>query len=290
MAGISRDAVTQTVVGSPGVYDPQRNLMALTGGLPDWDRPEALAGLRAAFGPALAIENDVDAAALAERALGHGRDVDDFAFVHVGTGIGMGLVLGGRLHRGVHGVAGEIAFLPIGGGWEDDPEEARRRGALETIAGADGVVRAARRAGLPGLSAQAVFEAAARATSARRGGRARGAPGRRRHLLRDHRGRPVAHRPRRRHRPGTRIRRERSPPNCAPCRPGAARGPGERARHGRGRGRLPGRGDVPRLESAGLPAAHPRAALAPAYPLTLGPAFVIVMRSTTRLSRSMAAR
>lgn len=61
--GITRAEVIQTVVGSPGVYDPQRNLMALTGGLPGWDRPEALAGLRAAFGPGLAIENDVDAAA-----------------------------------------------------------------------------------------------------------------------------------------------------------------------------------------------------------------------------------
>src|ERR1700749_4822159 len=62
--GIPRAEVTQTVVGSPGVYDPQRNLMALTGGLPDWDQPEAVARLRAAFGPGGAIENDVDAGAL----------------------------------------------------------------------------------------------------------------------------------------------------------------------------------------------------------------------------------
>ena len=96
------------------MYDRQRDVIALTGGLPGWDRPEALTGLREAFGEGLTIENDVDAAALAERALGHGRDADSFAFVHVGTGIGMGLVLGGRLHRGVHGVAGEIAFLPLG--------------------------------------------------------------------------------------------------------------------------------------------------------------------------------
>ena len=237
-AGISRESVTQAVVGSPGVYDPQHNLMALTGGLPGWDRPEALASLREAFGPALAIENDVDAAALAERALGHGRDVDNFAFVHIGTGIGMGLVLGGRLHRGVHGVAGEIAFMPLGsaGSADDhqgdhdhdsgaepaingysgvgsgangdsgadgdsdgdsgaadpgpdsatdpgpdsatdagadsdgdsggdpgvDPEEARRRGTLEVAAAADGIVRAARRAGMRGsVSARSVFEAAA---------------------------------------------------------------------------------------------------------------------------------
>jgi predicted NBD/HSP70 family sugar kinase len=181
-AGISRESVTQTVVGSPGVYDPQRNLMALTGGLPGWDRPEALAGLREAFGPAVGIENDVDAAALAERAHGHGRCVDSFAFVHIGTGIGMGLVLGGRLHRGVHGVAGEIAFMPLGdtrpfpaaadvdaagpdAGADVDPEEARRRGTLETAAAADGIVRAARRAGMGGpggpVTARSVFEAAA---------------------------------------------------------------------------------------------------------------------------------
>ncbi|MGH3208934.1 MAG: ROK family protein [Trebonia sp.] len=197
-AGITRAQIIQTVVGSPGVYDPQRNLMALTGGLPGWDRPEALAGLRAAFGPALAIENDVDAAALAERALGVGQEADNFAFVHVGSGVGMGLVLGGRLHRGVHGVAGEIAFMPLGRdpqAWMDtegdtgsgsagagdtgsgdgdervtagpegviiDPAEARRRGTLEIAAGADGIVRAARLAGLTGLATpQAVFEAAA---------------------------------------------------------------------------------------------------------------------------------
>ena len=195
-AGISPAAVIQTVVGSPGVYDRQRDVIALTGGLPGWDRPEALAGLREAFGEGLTIENDVDAAALAERALGHGRDADSFAFVHVGTGIGMGLVLGGRLHRGVHGVAGEIAFLPLGavpaastplamaapdgastvgpapdgtrtggaasdGADRVDPEEARRRGTLETAAAADGIVRAARRAGMTGpVSARTVFEAA----------------------------------------------------------------------------------------------------------------------------------
>jgi predicted NBD/HSP70 family sugar kinase len=106
--------------------------------------------------------------------------------VRVGSGVGMGLVLCGRLHRGVHGVAGEIAFLPLGGkpqAWAGpsaatydgdervsagtegvivDPAEARRRGTMEIAAGADGVVRAAHRAGLGDLfTAHAVFEAAA---------------------------------------------------------------------------------------------------------------------------------
>jgi len=160
--GVARPSLTQTVIGSPGVYDPRRNAMKLTGGLRGWDRPAALAGLREAFGSSLVMENDVDAAALAERALGHGRDVDHFAFVHIGTGIGMGLVLGGQLLRGAHGVAGEIAFLPLTGGSGADEQEVRKRGTLEAAASADGVVRAARRRGMRGpVSARRVFEAAA---------------------------------------------------------------------------------------------------------------------------------
>ena len=159
-AGTSRQAVTQTVIGTPGVYDPKRNAIALTGGLAGWDRPAALAGLREAFGSSVALENDVDAAALAERTHGYGRDRESFAFVHVGTGIGMGLVLGGRLHRGVHGVAGEIAFMPLS---DEESSEARRRGPLEAAAAASGIVRAARTAGMRGaVSARSVFAAAAR--------------------------------------------------------------------------------------------------------------------------------
>jgi predicted NBD/HSP70 family sugar kinase len=159
-AGTSRQAVTQTVIGTPGVYDPKRNAIALTGGLAGWDRPAALAGLRDAFGSSVALENDVDAAALAEQTHGYGRDRESFAFVHVGTGIGMGLVLGGRLHRGVHGVAGEIAFMPLS---EESSSEARRRGPLEAAAAASGIVRAARAAGMRGaVSARSVFAAAAR--------------------------------------------------------------------------------------------------------------------------------
>jgi predicted NBD/HSP70 family sugar kinase len=161
-ASVPRSAITQTVIGSPGVYDPRRNAMKLTGGLRGWDRPAALAGLREAFGSTLVMENDVDAAALAERALGHGRDVDNFAFVHIGTGIGMGLVLGGQLLRGAHGVAGEIAFLPLSGGAGVDEDDARKRGTLEAAASASGIVRAARRGGMRGpVSARRVFAAAA---------------------------------------------------------------------------------------------------------------------------------
>jgi len=162
-AGLERAAITQTVIGSPGVYDPRRNAMALTGQLAGWSRPAVLTGLREAFGQDLVVENDVDAAALAEQAHGHGREFASFAFVWIGTGIGMGLVLDGKLHRGVHGVAGEIAFMPFSEGRGTDEGDARRRGALEASASASAVVRAARRAGMRGpVSARRVFAAAAR--------------------------------------------------------------------------------------------------------------------------------
>jgi predicted NBD/HSP70 family sugar kinase len=108
------------------------------------------------------VSRPVSAMIRCERALGHGRDVDHFAFVHIGTGIGMGLILGGQLLRGAHGVAGEIAFLPMSGGMGADEHEARKRGTLEAAASASGIVRAARHGGMRGpVSARRVFAAAA---------------------------------------------------------------------------------------------------------------------------------
>jgi predicted NBD/HSP70 family sugar kinase len=162
-AGISASQLTQTVIGSPGVYDPKLDTLTLTGGLSGWDSPAVLPALRDEFGPALMIENDVDAAALAERVHGHGRDVDSFAFVSVGTGIGMGLVLDGKLRHGSHGVAGEISYLPFAEGAGSDVRDARKRGSFDASASAAAVVRAARRAGVRGASsAEKVFAAAER--------------------------------------------------------------------------------------------------------------------------------
>lgn len=161
-AGIKPEQLTQTVLGSPGVYDARLDALTLTGRLSGWDSPATLAALRDRFGPSLIIENDIDAAALAERVHGHGRDVDSFAFVSVGTGIGMGLVLDGKLRHGAHGVAGEIGYLPFTEGSGSDPRDARKRGGFDASASAAAVVRAARRAGVRASSAEKVFAAAAR--------------------------------------------------------------------------------------------------------------------------------
>jgi predicted NBD/HSP70 family sugar kinase len=161
-AGLTRSKVTQTVIGSPGVYDPDRGALTMARNLPGWEQPVVLTELRRLFGRTTVIENDIDVAAVAERDHGHGRGVDTFAFVSIGTGIGMGLIVEGKLHRGAHGAAGEIGYLPLTDG-DVDPVEARRRGTFEAAASASAVVRNARRAGAgKSLSARRVFADAAK--------------------------------------------------------------------------------------------------------------------------------
>ena len=160
-SGVAQELITDVVVGSPGVYDPRRDVLLQVGGLPGWGHGSVVAELRRAFGPNMVLENDVNLATLADRDHGHGRQVENFAFVSVGTGIGMGLVLSGQLHKGAHHAAGEIGFLPMGGEGPVDVSDARRRGSLEAAASAAGIVRAAQRQGMGSrVSARQVFEAA----------------------------------------------------------------------------------------------------------------------------------
>jgi predicted NBD/HSP70 family sugar kinase len=159
-AGIRWRQVTFAMVGSPGVFEPTRGQVALAHNLPGWGRQGLVEAVQRELGTNTAFENDVNLAAMGERWRGLGRDVDDFVYLHVGTGVGLGLVFDGELFRGASGAAGEIAYLPIG---TPDPHEprSRRRGALERSLGAEGVVAAARREGMRApLTAKRVFDAA----------------------------------------------------------------------------------------------------------------------------------
>lgn len=161
-AGLALSDVRQTVIGTPGVFDAATSSLRLTGHLADWDaNPAIVAGLRETFGHELLFENDVDAATIAEWEDGHGRAYDTFALVSVGTGIGMGLIINRELHRGAHGAAGEIAWLPITGGEGHDATDTAMRGPLESAASGPAVVRAAQASGLRNATTAAgVFRSA----------------------------------------------------------------------------------------------------------------------------------
>jgi len=97
----------------PGMVDPRRGTVASAANLPEWgdvDIGELLAKPR---GVPFAAENDANAAAVGERWLGAAKGMRDFVFVALGTGIGSGVVIDGKLHHGAHLLAGEIAFFPM---------------------------------------------------------------------------------------------------------------------------------------------------------------------------------
>jgi predicted NBD/HSP70 family sugar kinase len=160
-AGIGWDQVVHATVGSPGVFEPTRGAVTLAPNLPGWGRHGLVEALHGELGTQVGVENDVNLAAVGERWKGLGRGVRDFGFLSIGTGVGMGLVLGGELYRGSRGAAGEVGYLPVG----SDPHDphVRRRGAFEEATNAAGVVRTARQAGMTGpLTPQKVFALARR--------------------------------------------------------------------------------------------------------------------------------
>jgi predicted NBD/HSP70 family sugar kinase len=91
----------------------------------------------------LIVENDVNLAAAAERAHGAAADVESFAYIYVGAGTGMGLMIGDNLVRGARGAAGEIGYLNFGSRTPADLVERRRLARDAAVSGVSvGVLRA----------------------------------------------------------------------------------------------------------------------------------------------------
>lgn len=162
-ASVPLTDVLSIVIGSPGVYDASGDRLRHASNLPGWERPRVVGTLRSRLGACVTLENDVDLAAVGEQAYGLGAGVEDFVYLSVGTGLGMGVVIGGRLHRGAHGAAGEVAFLHAPGPRPVDPDgKVREQGMMEAVAAADGFVAAARAHGVTGAdSPQEVLAAVA---------------------------------------------------------------------------------------------------------------------------------
>lgn len=132
-AGVDWRQVAAVGVSLPGPLDREAGVLLDPPNLPGWRGAPVQAWLSEALQKPVALENDANAAALAEWRFGAGRGCGNLIYLTMSTGVGGGLVLGGRLHRGVLESAGEIGHAPVE--WQGELCACGQRGCLEAYVG-----------------------------------------------------------------------------------------------------------------------------------------------------------
>lgn len=131
-------------IGVPGIIDMKTGMVRESPNLPGWTESPVRAEIEKRLGARVILENDANVAALGEKWLGAGRDVEDLAVLTLGTGVGGGIILGGRILHGMTGMAGEFGHVTV------EPDGVRcgcgNHGCLEQYASATAVVRMAKEA------------------------------------------------------------------------------------------------------------------------------------------------
>lgn len=158
-AGVT--GVDQVVIGAPGAYDPTTDRLAHATHLPYWSKPGVLSALQDQLGIPVELENNVNLAAMAERDSGVAREVDSFALLWVSAGLGMAIDLGGTLHRGATGGAGEIGYMPVAGAPQHRRRDRPRAGNFQDLVGGPAVLRLAKAYGFNGRRADIAVRRAA---------------------------------------------------------------------------------------------------------------------------------
>ncbi|MDW8805012.1 ROK family transcriptional regulator [Streptomyces scabiei] len=168
-AGLVRADVRRLAIGTPGAFDPGTGRLRYASHLPGWHSPALLDALAAALPMPVEYENDVNLAALAEQRLGAARGHEDFVLLWNEGGLGAAVVLGGRLHRGFTGGAGEVGFLPVPGVPLVRQVTKANSGGFQELAGSQVIPRLARELGISpipeGPYAEVAAELVARAAA-----------------------------------------------------------------------------------------------------------------------------
>lgn len=141
-ARVTQSAPLAIGVAAPGVVDPQTQCISFAPQIHVGDGFDLTRELQAAFATKIHVENNVNMAAIGEKWRGGAKDADNFAFIAIGAGIGMGLIHNDQLWQGSHGAAGEISYLPLA----DQPLDSRHRarGGLQDQVGEEALLAAAR--------------------------------------------------------------------------------------------------------------------------------------------------
>ncbi|WP_030670106.1 ROK family transcriptional regulator [Streptomyces cellulosae] len=160
-AGLARDDVHRLVIGTPGAFDPNTGRLRYASHLPGWHSPTLLDDLAAALPMPVGYENDVNLVAVAEQRLGAARGHGDFVLLWNEGGLGAALVLGGRLHRGWTGGAGEVGFLPVPGTPLVRQVSKAGSGGYQELAGSQAIPKLARELGVQEIPSGPYAEVAA---------------------------------------------------------------------------------------------------------------------------------
>ncbi|MEU6368354.1 ROK family transcriptional regulator [Streptomyces sp. NPDC046931] len=160
-AGLALGDVHRVVIGTPGAFDPTTGRLRYASHLPGWHSPTLLEELAAALPMPVEYENDVNLVALAEQRLGAARGHDDFVLLWNEGGLGAALVLGGRLHRGWTGGAGEVGFLPVPGAPLVRQVTRANSGGYQQLAGSQALPGLARELGVEDVPSGPYAEVAA---------------------------------------------------------------------------------------------------------------------------------
>ncbi len=142
VAALRPTAETVFGVSCGGPLDSTRGLILSPPNLPGWDRIAICAELTARFGGRAFLMNDANACALAEWQFGAGRGCRNMVFLTMGTGMGSGLILDGRLFEGTNGNAGEVGHLRLAA---DGPVGYSKIGSFEGFCSGGGVAQIARK-------------------------------------------------------------------------------------------------------------------------------------------------
>jgi glucokinase len=128
-------------VGVPGLIDIESGRLVESPNLPGWSDYDVKGDIEGRLGTTVILENDANVAALGEQWLGAGRNSESMCMYTLGTGVGGGLILEGKLLRGWNGMAGELGHCNV----EPDghPCKCGSHGCLEQYASATAVVRMA---------------------------------------------------------------------------------------------------------------------------------------------------
>lgn len=173
-AGIDVSELGWVIIGIPGAVNPATGRLGYAPHMSGWHVPRLVDTLSAGLGGVqVVVENDVNLVAQAEQAYGIATDAESFAVVWVGNGIGMALVIEGRLHRGSTGGAGEVGYMPV-----PDAPTAREVGrnanhGLQAYAGGPAVHKMMRSYGFRGHDPAAAVQFATRSLTVGRDGERR---------------------------------------------------------------------------------------------------------------------